>query len=84
MRTFLARQPTLPFKRTKKLLTVKPTPRQKRHIHVGEGPMKGVTTAKGAAPSGNKRKRNSNPGRWQPGGWLMLLIDACDVHQIDE
>ena len=67
-RRYLARQPNLPFKRTKKLLNVKPTlTRKKRIAGLTAGPMKGIV-AGARSPSGNKRKRSSNPpGRWQPG-----------------
>ncbi|DBA87025.1 TPA: hypothetical protein ACH3X2_000400 [Trebouxia sp. C0005] len=66
-RRYLARQPTLPFKKTKKLLNVKPTlARKKRIAELTAGPMKGIV-AGARSPSGNKRKCNNNPpGRWQP------------------
>ncbi|KAL0036516.1 hypothetical protein WJX77_010974 [Trebouxia sp. C0004] len=66
-RRYLARQPNLPFKRTKTLLSVQPTPAQKKRIaDLTAGPMKGVVAGT-RSPSGNKRKRNSNPpGRRQP------------------
>ncbi len=67
-RRYLARQPNLPFKRTKKLLGVHPTPaRKKRIAELTAGPMKGIVAGTRSA-SGNKRKRNSNPpSKWQPG-----------------
>ena len=67
-RRYLARQPNLPFKRTKKLLGVIPTPvRKKRIAQLTAGPMKGIVAGTRSS-SGNKRKRNSNPpSKWQPG-----------------
>jgi len=83
-RRYLARQPNLPFKRTKKLLSVHPTPaRKKRIAELTAGPMKGIVAGTRSS-SGNKRKRNSNPpGRWQPGicdrpylWWPAILVSS--------
>lgn len=81
VRKFLARQPSLPFSKTRKLLGMKPTPQQKKRIaeRLSAGPMQGMTTVAGSG--GSKRKRNSHPGRWQPGTSMhgIALLNADDI-----
>ena len=82
VRKFLARQPSLPFSKTKKLLGMKPTPEQKKRIaeRLGAGPMQGLTNAAGSV-GGSKRKRNSHPGRRQQGTSVssIALLSADDI-----
>ena len=90
IRRYLARQPNLPFKRTKKLLGVIPTPaRKKRIAELTAGPMKRIVAGTRSS-SGNKRKRNSNPpSKWQPGicdrpylWWPATLVSSLCQQQL--
>lgn len=82
VRKFLARQPSLPFSKTKKLLGMKPTPQQKKRMaeRLGAGPMQGMATLDKSV-GGSKRKRNSHPGRRQSGTSVpgIALIRADDI-----
>lgn len=71
---YLARQPCVEFKRVTTLLNMAPARKrlkqskvQRGCLQTSAGPMKGLSAAAGVSPGGNKRKRNSNPGRRQLG-----------------
>ena len=77
VRKYLARQPCMEFKRATTLLNMAPVRKhlkqskaQRGHLQTSAGPMKGLSAATGVSPDGNKRKRNSKPGRRQPGQQL--------------
>ena len=71
VRKYLARQPTLPFKRTKKLLA---SSQPKKGIdHGRRPPPKPIAAATTGPPLGNRRKRDACPRRVQPGMQLFIL-----------